>query len=341
MITYPLIYITIFCNIFATIILFPKNKALNLFCLIIYILTFYHLFFRDQFREVILQSYIEMMSMGMIITYYYLFKNTSISKINDRLILIIILSFFIFIVLINKYYLYLKFQNIFFNNLFTFTTLKVFLIYLSIFYLMNEYKDKRNFILYLNLLLILMITITFNKWTILFFIPYLILLAKIRLKFSYLILLISVGMGIYYLFIINYDWFTARMVVVDHQTNQILSIRDGSRLITWTDELKAYLNGNMIFGIDPIRIHNTIDLNVSNHNIFIFYLTRFGLLGLILISMYLSLIYKFLKQKNFEIFLFWKCILVAQNVTTPGVSFISIFVISYFLSKIAYRYNIK
>ena len=128
---------------------------------------------------------------------------------------------------------------------------------------------------------------------------------------------------------------------MDQETNQITRIRDGQRLIIWGDELKAYLDGNIMFGIDPIKIHNSIDLNVSNHNIFIFYLTRFGLLGLILISMYLSLIYKFLKQKNFEIFLFWNCVLVVQNVTTPGVSFISIFVISYFLSKIAYRYNIK
>ena len=206
---------------------------------------------------------------------------------------------------------------------------------------MSEYKDKKYYILYLNFLLILMLSISFNKWTILFFIPYLLLLTKIRLKFSYLVLFIFVGLGIYYLFVINYDWFVARMVVMDQETNQITRIRDGQRLIIWGDELKAYLDGNIMFGIDPIKIHNSIDLNVSNHNIFIFYLTRFGLLGLILISMYLSLIYKFLKQKNFEIFLFWNCVLVVQNVTTPGVSFISIFVISYFLSKIAYRYNIK
>lgn len=341
MISYPLIYLTIFCNIVATIILFPKNKVLNLFCLIIYIVTFYHLFFRDQFREVILQNYIEMMSISMILTYYYLFKNTSISKIKDRFFLIIILSFYIFLTLVNYFYLNIQFQNIFLTNFFSFTTLKKFLIYLSIFYLICEYKDKRYFTLYLNLLLILMFFITFNKWVVLFFIPYLILLTKVRLKLSYLVLLICVGLSIYYILIINYDWLTARMVVIDSQTNEIIGFRDGSRLILWGDELKAYLNGNLIFGIDPIKIHNTTDLNVSNHNIFIFYLTRFGLLGLILILLYLSLIYKFLKQLNFEIFLFWNCILVIQNVGTSGVNLISIIVISYFASKIAYRYNIK
>ena len=86
MISYPLIYLTIFCNIVATIILFPKNKVLNLFCLIIYIIIFYHLFFRDQFREVILQNYIEMMSICMILTYYYLFKNTFVSMIDGSYI---------------------------------------------------------------------------------------------------------------------------------------------------------------------------------------------------------------------------------------------------------------
>ena len=341
MISYSLIYLTIFCNIFATIILFPKNKVLNLFCLIIYIITFYHLFFRDQFREVILQNYIEMMSISMIFTYYYLFKNTFISKINDRFILIIILSFYIFLTLINYFFLNLQFQNIFLTNFFFFTTLKKFLVYLSIFYLMSEYKDKKYFILYLNMLLIIILFISFNKWSILFFTPYLLLLTKIRLKFSYLVLLIFVALGIYYLFIINYDWFVTRMVVMDHETNQITRIRDGQRLIIWGDELKAYLNGNILFGIDPIKIQNSINLNVSNHNIFIFYLTRFGLIGLILILFYLSNIYKFLKQLNFEIFLFWNCILVVQNVNGTGVNFFSIFVISYFLSKIAYRYNIK
>lgn len=341
MISYPLIYLTIFCNIVATIILFKKNKVLNLFCLIIYIITFYHLSFRDQFREVILQNYIEMMSISMIFTYYYLFKNTFVSKINDRLVLITILSFYIFLTLINYFFLNLQFQSIFLTNFFFLTTLKKFLVYLSIFYLMSEYKDKKYYILYLNLLLIILLSISFNKWSVLFFTPYLLLLTKIRLKFSYLVLLIFVGLGIYYLFVINYDWFVTRMVVMDFETNQITRIRDGQRLILWEDELKAYLNGNIIFGIDPIKIHNSINLNVSNHNIFIFYLTRFGFLGLILIAFYLSYIYKFLKQKNFEIFLFWNCILVIQNVGSSGVNLVSIIVISYFASKIAYRYNIK